>query len=135
MANEAIKVELTNSTGFPRAYKCVAATRIPKGSLMVLSSTTDHTAVICNGLAAQQVFLGVAAHDRETTDPATISVWTSGVFQFVASGSITRGSRVETAAGENLVQASTATDPAKIVGFALNSVSNGQRVEVALHCI
>lgn len=124
MANEAEKIELINSTGFPLQYTCAAGTDIAKGTLLKFSD--PRTVAISDG--AEDLFAGVAAMDKDSSDDSTtISVWTNGVFEFAASGSITAGDRVETSSSDdNKVQTSTTTDFSKLVGYALDTASDNK---------
>ena len=91
MANEAVVIELTNSTGFPRTCTCASGTSITKGTLLTLSD--PNTVAACTASAA--IIAGIAAADKDGTDySTTISVWTSGIFDMLASGAIGIGAPI-----------------------------------------
>lgn len=129
MANEATKVELYghNSAGEVMPFTISSSVAIPKGSLMVLSAS-PRTASIHS--AANQVFVGVASSEKDASDTSTqLGVWTNGVFDMAASGSITDGAIVALTDTVNHVIASAAlTDMSKYVGVALNDASGGRVV-------
>lgn len=137
MANELIKVELTNSTGFPRRYTVANATAISKGTLLTL--TDPRTAIAVPGTATAAVLnigAGVAAEDKEASDGLTsISVWTDGIFEAKASGAIAVGAGIVPVAGNCVAQAPAATlgaSGAHIIGYALEAASADEVINVRI---
>lgn len=131
MANEATPIELlgNNSAGEQLRFTCADGTAITKGTILKL--TNPRTASIAS--ATTDKIVGIAAMDKEANDGSTeISVYTNGVFEMAASGSISAGGRVEKTNGaNNEVQASTSTDPAVVIGIALDNAS-GDKVAVRM---
>ena len=135
MANEVTEIEGYGALedGQPRRFEVASGTKIAKGT--VLKLTNNRTAIKASGTA--DVFAGIAAADKSATDLSTsIAAWENGIYEFTASGSITAGDAVRTSAiGENKVgtagDLSTATN--KIVGYALKSATNDDRVQVRVN--
>jgi len=124
------KVELTNSTGHPRRYKCDSSTAIPKYTLLRLTDPRTASAQA----AANEPMAGIAAEDKSATETSvvTISVWTDGVFDLTASGAIAIGQPVCSAGDGNKVQAvaSAAASGAAIIGYALETASDTETINV-----
>jgi len=129
MAKEAVKVELTNTTGFPRRFTCASGTAITLGSL--LKFATPRTAALSDGTA--DPIAGIASMDKEGDDySATISVWTDGIFEMYASGAITAGQPVMSAADANfpnhvkkaLSAVQSPASGAAVIGYALANISD-----------
>ena len=94
MAYEAVKVELTNSTGFPRRYTVASAVAIAKGTLLTLTDNRTAAAATGDNLA----FAGIANMDKSATDYSTsITAWTDGIFRMYASGAIKTGEAIAVA--------------------------------------
>lgn len=129
MANEAIKVELTNNTGFPIRYACASGTAIAKGTLLILS---DPRTVTAHSTGVGGVFAGIASMGKEATDYSTsISAWTDGIFEIKASGAITVGDKVKTSSAANYVEAITgAASGSIVVGTALETASDAEVINV-----
>jgi len=120
MANEAIIVELLgNPKGEAISINVANGATIKKGTILQLSG--DRTGTASDGA---NVFLGIAAADKEINDDSTtLSVWTRGIFKLTsASGNITRGAKVALS-GANLIKAAAAGDllDGKAFGKALNT--------------
>lgn len=132
MAREVTKVELygVNDAGDVRGYDCASGTKIPKGT--VLKVATPRTASASTGTGDR--FAGVASADKSGTDNSTrVGAWQNGVLEFTASGTITAGDNVVTAAPGNYVKSITDENPSSfniIVGHAIKSASAGERVQV-----
>ena len=109
MANEWIKVELygPNNDGEQRRYTVADGTQISKGTLLQL--TDPRTASKIGTRTDESIpVAGVASMDKEANDGSTsISVWTNGIFNVVASEAITVGFPV-LAAEDNKVFTSNA---------------------------
>jgi len=76
MANEAVKVELTNQDGFQRTFTCASDAAITKGTLLKFSG--DRLAAKSD--ADLDPIAGIAAMSKQADDYSTkISVWTNGI--------------------------------------------------------
>ena len=133
MANEWTKVELygANNDGNPIRYTCASGAAIAKGSLLILSDPRTgaaHTTTV-GGYCA-----GIAAMDKSATDHSTsISAWTDGVFEAVASGAITVGHPVKSSNEANKIEAATnAVIGSAILGYAMETASDGETINVRL---
>jgi len=99
-----------------------ASADVKKGQVVVISG--DMT--VAPSTEASARVLGVAMFDAKEGDP--VSVETEGLFRLTASGAITAGAQVESAAdGKVATKGDTVT---KIIGIALNTASNGGEVFV-----
>lgn len=99
-----------------------ASADIKKGQVVVISG--DMT--VAPSTEASASVLGVAMFDAKEEDP--VSVETEGLFRLTASGAITAGAQVESAAdGKVATKGDTVT---KVIGIALNTASNGGEVFV-----
>ena len=134
MTNEAVKVELTNNTGFPRRFAVADGTDITKGS--VLSFSDPRTAILSASVGLP--IAGIASMAKEADDGATtISVWTDGVFEMVASGAITAGSSVYSSSDTNYpntihttIGKTNPASGAEIIGYALADASDAETINV-----
>ena len=128
MVREAVKVELTNNTGNPRRYTCADGVAITKGAILTL--TDPRTAATC--AASGDFCAGIASMDKVASDGSTsISAYTDGIFELNASGAITAGNPVETAAGGNYVRVAGPTaSGAIILGYALETAADGEVINV-----
>ena len=130
MADAWTKVELygQNNDGDPRRYTCASGTAIAKGTLLQL--TDPRTASAHSGAAQRGA--GVAAMAKSATDGATtITAWTNGIFEAVASGVITAGSAIEAGINVNVVK-TTGASGAVVLGYALETSSEGETINVRL---
>lgn len=99
-----------------------ASADVKKGQVVVISG--DMTVAPSTGASAN--VLGVAMFNAKTNEP--VSVETEGLFSLTASGAITAGAQVESAAdGKVATKGGTVT---KVIGIAINSASNGGEVFV-----
>jgi len=129
MANEATKVELTNSTGHPIMFKVADAQAIPKGTLLVMDAdrrVIPHTAI-------NTIVVGIAAMEKKASDGSTsVSAYTSGIFEFVSSAAITRGHKIKASSVANQVEAAAAADVThaeqRIIGVALSTAASDKVV-------
>lgn len=135
MANELTKITLTNSNGNIRTFTCANATGITKGTLLKL--TDPNTAIISS--AVGDAICGVASEEKEASDGATtIGAWTDGVFKAYASGAITVGSPLMSAADANYpnyvktAAAVSTASGAQIIGYALETASAGETFRMRL---
>lgn len=102
--------------------KLTAGADLIKGQVVYISG--DMTVSPTTG--ASKAVLGVAMFDAEKDD--AVSVETEGLFALTASGTITAGSQVESAAdGKVATVGGTAT---KVIGIALNDATDGNEVYV-----
>lgn len=133
MANEWTKVEFygENSDGSPRRFTCASGTAIAKGTLLKI--TDPRTAIAQSDL--RDVCCGVAAMDKSATDLSTsISVWTNGIFEAVASGAIVVGAPVSASTPANtIITATTAASGAAVIGYALETASDAETINVRLN--
>lgn len=132
MAKEAVKVELTNSTGFPREFTCASGVAITKGTLLVLSDPRT-AATTTDGVASKPI-AGIASMDKAVDDfSTTITAWTDGIFEMYASGAIQIGDPVVNAEDVNCVKTadtSTTTSGAAIFGYALEAGSEAEVINI-----
>jgi len=99
-----------------------ASADVKKGQVVVISG--DMT--VAPSTEASASVLGVAMFDAKAGEP--VSVETEGLFRLTASGAITAGAQVESAAdGKVATKGDTVT---KVIGIALNTASNGEEVFV-----
>ena len=133
MANELTPIELfgANNAGQPRTYTIASSATVTKGTLMTLADPrTVNTTPTKGALCA-----GVAAMDKTADWSTQITVLTNGVFDAVASGSITVGNNVMMSNSLNKVE--VATEPsasgAAIVGISEDSVTDGQHLNLRIN--
>jgi len=102
--------------------KLVAGADLTKGQVVYISDdmTVSPTA------GASKAVLGVAMFDAKKDD--AVSVETEGLFALVASGAITAGAQVESAAGGKV--ATVGDTVTKVIGIALNDATDGNEVFV-----
>lgn len=97
-----------------------ASADVKKGQVVVVSG--DMT--VAPSAEASAKVLGVAMFDAKANEP--VSVETEGLFSMTASGAITAGDKVESAADGKVAKAAGTN----AVGIAINSASNGGEVFV-----
>lgn len=133
MAREAVKVELTNSTGMPRRFTAASSGTILKGTFLKFAD--PRTASASTGTA--DAFAGICAVDK-ASGATSITAWTDGIFELYASGAITAGDAVQTAAPGNYVMAIPNSVSgalvsqlgAKCVGYAMETATAGEVINV-----
>ena len=129
MTNEAVKVELTNSSGFPRAFNCASGVAISKGAFLTLSDPRTAAA----NTTSRAVMAGFALMDKEADDySTTISAWTDGVFKVYASYGIEIGHPLMAAAGNAVQEANDDASGAAVMGHALETATDGQTFQMRL---
>lgn len=130
MANEPTKVELTNSTGFVRRFTIADGVAIAKNTILVM--TDPRTAAANTATAA--VIAGISSAAKEASDGETsLGVWTDGIFEMTCSGAVVLGCPVQTAAPGNMImQATTTASGATIIGYALETGADLERINVRL---
>lgn len=132
MAREATPVELygQNNGGDKRRYTCTDTPAITKGTFLKFADPRTASASTGTG----DTFAGIAAMDKEASDGSlSISAWTNGIFEMVASGAITAGQKVKTAAPGNYVmvcQEADISSYAVVVGVALETASDNETINV-----
>jgi hypothetical protein len=131
----AIKVEAFDALN--RSYTVADGTQISKGILLKL--TDPRTAALADGTAAHTgadtAPAGIANAEKKASDGSTqLGAWVRGIFDIVASGAITVGKPVVFVADGYVAQAPqlSVTASLGIVGRALETASDGERIEVAL---
>ena len=134
MAREAVIRD--NKALISRRYTCATGTGIKKGTYLKLSG--DQTVSASTGTG--DIFKGFAHADvNKSTDTAfntetSITADKGAIYELVASGAITLGAYVKTAAPGNYVMQCADADMtaslAKVVGVANETASNGERVNV-----
>ena len=77
--------------------------------------------------AATVAYLGIAAADTAVND--NVTVYTENFQKATASGAITAGDALETAAAGKLAKHTVGTNDYLIVGVALNTVADGGTVQ------
>ncbi len=119
-----------NNAGQVVSYTCADGVNIPINTLLKFANPRTASASTGTG----DLFAGVASSEKVADDGETnIGAYTQGVFDFAASGAISTGDTLITASPGNYVMASGAvTDPAKVVGYALDDSSDG-RVSVRVN--
>lgn len=134
MAREAILRD--NKVLVSRRYTCATSTAIPKGTFLKLSG--DQTVSASTGTGDQ--FKGFAHADvNNSTDTSfntetSVTVDKGSIYELTASGAITRGAYVKTAAPGNYVMQCTDADMtaslAIVVGIAEETASAGEQINV-----
>lgn len=128
MANEAtLKLKTSDAIDFTVAD----GTGIEKGALLKL--TDPRTAIISS--AANDMIAGIAAREKIASDGRTqLSVYREGIFDMYASGAITVGKPIvaaDTGTFPNYIaQAGIAASGAQVLGYALETATNGEVIEV-----
>lgn len=126
MANEATAINLIGSPpGEPITLDVADGSQgsdIAQGTLMEIDADYN----VDEHDAAQEVFGGILAHEKEGGDGSTtVSVYTKGIFDMVTAEAITRGELVALSGTANKIQSHADTDvgDGAIVGKALESAS------------
>jgi hypothetical protein len=119
-----------------RRYTCATGTAIPKGTFLKLSD--DQTAAASTGTG--DIFVGFSHADVNNSTDTSFNTETSvtadkgAIYELVASGAITRGAYVKTAAPGNYVMQCTDADMtsslAIVVGIANETASDGEQINV-----
>ena len=133
MANEATKVELfgDHNSGDPVRYTCASGVAIAKGTILQLSD--PRTAAAAS--SSQGIFAGIAAMSKASDDKSTsISAWTNGIFEMVASGALTIGQIVKSDGASNYITGLAQEDAygsfAIAIGTALEAADAGETINV-----
>jgi len=132
MAREVTKVELTNSTGFPRSYTCASNVAITKGTVLALSDPRTAAA----NTTSKAACAGFASMEKANDDYATtITAWTDGVFKVYASGVITAGDELILSNPDNYVAShldNAQTSDAFVIGYSLETAATGETFQMRL---
>ena len=127
-----VKVELygSNNDGGLRRFTVADGTQISKGILLALSD--PRTAAAAGAL--ETTFAGVAAMEKVANDGSTsISAWTDGIFEAVASLAIGVGQPILGAERSSVGPASTlVASGAGVLGYALEEAAAGETINVRL---
>lgn len=117
-------------------YTCATSTAIPKGTF--LKGADPFTASASTGTA--DVFVGFAHADVNNSTDTSFNTQTNvtadrgGIYELSASGAITIGDLVVTAAPGNYVMKATAAQVAStqrvVLGMALETASDGEKINV-----
>lgn len=139
MANEAILRD--TKPLISRRYTCATSTGIAKGTFLKVADAFTASASTGTGDA----FVGFAHADvNKSTDTAfntetSVTADSGGVYELLASGAITVGQFVKTAAPGNMVMACLDADVtasySRIVGVALETATNAETINVAVRAI
>jgi hypothetical protein len=108
-----------------QALTLKASGAITGGQLVAISGS----GTVATAGAAAATWIGVAAFDAAINDNVTIH--SSGVQNLTASGAITAGDSLVTAATGQVATGAAAT-PSAFVGVALTTAANGAKVRVKL---
>lgn len=132
MANEATLRDFQEN---PIDFTVADGTGIEKGTLLKL--TDPRTAIIST--ASGDPCAGIAAVEKVASDGSTrLSVYKRGIFDMTASGAITAGNYVGSAADTNYPNTVMFTagaakfSGAAVIGYALETASDGEVVQIQL---
>lgn len=139
MAREAVLRD--NKIDHSRRYTCATSTAIRKGTFLKLAD--PYTASASTGTG--DIFIGFAHADVNSSTDTSFNTETSvtadsgAIYDLTASGAITVGQFVKTAAPGNYIMACTDADVtasyARIVGVALETASDGEVINVAVRAL
>lgn len=134
MTNEAVLRYSSGNAGDIQDYTVADGTGIEKGAICAL--TDARTAILAS--SSGQPCAGVAAREKIANDGRTrLALYRKGDFDMVASGAITVGfpvSIASTAGFSNVVkQATGAESGAMIIGYALETASDAETIQVRLN--
>jgi len=131
MTNEAVIVELLGDRGNVIDYTIADASTAEKGTIMMLKDPRT-----CSGAnVAAQVLAGIAASEKVLSDgQVNLGCYTYGIFDMVASGAVTVGNSVMSAADANypntVCETTATTSGAAILGYALEEAADTEVFEV-----
>jgi len=133
MTNEAEKVELTNEDGFPRRFTAASSATFSKGQLLQF----DDARTAAAATVPYDAVAGIASMEKEADFSTSVTVWTDGIFEMAASGSIDAGAGVCSASDANYPnQVATIiglTNPASgagVLGYALETATDQEVINV-----
>lgn len=118
-------------TTLPIPFTVADGTGIEKGTLLKL---TDPMTAIATS-ADNDLIAGVAAEEKIASDGRTkIAVYRRGIFRATASGSITVGDPLVSAAGDGVNRVATsATNTETVLGTALETATDQQTLLIELN--
>lgn len=127
MANEAI---LRQRKSNPSNFRILSTTAVEKGTICTMGDLLLCTVTSTRAAAVA----GIAAREKIANDGRmSLALYTDGVFDMVASGSITVGAAVVTSAGgTNKVEAAAVNDE-NILGRARETASDGETIQIELN--
>lgn len=108
------------------AFSLPVSSAVTGGQLLYISGNGTVAATS----AATSAWIGVAAFDQATVG-ALVTVLTGGVQELAASGAITAGARVLSAAAGAVIDIASGTDYSQVVGIAITTAASG-KVQVRL---
>jgi len=116
------EVTLVYETSTPIAYKVVNGTGIEKGTFLKQADARIASA----STGTNDVFAGFAAQEKIASDGKTmLGSYTTGYFKVTASGAITMGCPLKTAAAGNYAMAVTDLSGSNIIGNAEEAADAG----------
>lgn len=133
MTAQAVKVELygQNNDGDRRRYTIASDAAVAKGDLLIL--TSPRTASVTGG-ASGAMFAGVAAEAHDGLDFSTsITAYTNGIFDIVASTAITAGNELILDGNSVLADNAGTALGSQIVGVPLEDGSVGEVINVRIN--
>lgn len=112
---------------------CLSA-NVLEGAVLVQAPNNDDSVQLPAGPDVATGIVGIAALPGAPNATGTMNVITGGPYELIANGTITRGQWVTVASAIGDVKAvGPTTHPgAELVGFALESATNGQRVRCVI---
>jgi len=132
MVNEWVKVEAygANNDGRPRRYTIADGASVSKGQLLGLSD--PRTAFAATDTTT--VYAGVASEDHPAGQSITsVSAWTDGIFEAVASMAIlVPGAPITGGTTNQIMPATPNASGAQVLGYALEIGTLGESINVRL---
>lgn len=109
------------------------STSVLEGAVLVQGASND-TVALPSAANSRSRLVGLAYQAGSSTANEAITAVINGIFAGIATGTITRGDRLVIGGATGTVQAESLTTPpdATRVGYALESVSSGERVAVLI---
>ena len=109
------------------------STSVLEGAVLVQGASND-TVALPSAANSRSRLVGLAYQAGSSTANEAITSVINGIFAGIATGTITRGDRLVIGGATGTVQAESLTTPpdATRVGYALESVSSGERVAVLI---
>ena len=110
---------------------CLSA-NVAEGSVLVMAPGTDDAVQLPSGADVTNGAIGLALLAGAANTTSTIKVLYSGIYPAVANGTITRGQQVTvgSSAGDVKAVGIATAQGAQVIGTALESATNGQRVAI-----
>lgn len=134
MADEAVIVTLLGNDGDPVEYTVATGTAIPKGTLMILSSSPK-TATASTGDG--EFFCGITAAEKTATDGVTVMALITHCIALLTAGTgATTFGQMQKLSGANVVidaDDDTTANMMENVGLSLSTVVDGAQGEVLIN--